>query len=220
MNSRKQPVVFCDFDGTITVNDNILAIIKHFNPEGWEPIVQDIMGERKSIRRGVGELFELLPSSSKKEVVDFALSQARIREGFGEFLAFCRQRGIEFYVTSGGIDFFVYPILAPFDIPEDHIFCNGSDFSGERIRITWPHQCQKPCTNDCGMCKTTIIRRFPAERYDRILIGDSVTDFAGAKLVDHVYARSHLTEKCEQLGLPHVPYENFYDIITAWKCHS
>lgn len=217
MNSLKQPVVFCDFDGTITVNDNIIEIIKHFNPEGWEPIVEDIIGERKSIRRGVGELFQLLPSSSKKEVVEFALSQARIREGFGEFIEFCRHRGIEFYVTSGGIDFFVYPILAPFAIPEDHIFCNGSDFSGERIRITWPHRCQEPCTNDCGMCKTTIIRRFPAERYDRILIGDSVTDFAGAKLVDRVYSRSHLTEKCEQLGLPHVPYENFYDIIDHMK---
>ena len=36
----KERIIFCDFDGTITVNDNIVAIMKHFNPEGWEGIVE------------------------------------------------------------------------------------------------------------------------------------------------------------------------------------
>lgn len=217
MSMRKQPVVFCDFDGTITVNDNIVAIVKHFNPPGWEPIVDDIIGERKSIRQGVGELFQLLPASRREEITRYAIDQAVIRDGFSEFLKFCKTQDMLFYVTSGGIDFFLYPILDPFDIPHDHIYCNGSDFSGSHIKILWPHACQSPCQNDCGMCKTTIIRRFPSEQYDRYLIGDSITDFEGAKLVDHVYSRSHLTTKCEQLGLPHVPYHNFFDIMDHMK---
>ena len=39
----KERIIFCDFDGTITVNDNIVAIMKHFNPDGWEGIVEQIM---------------------------------------------------------------------------------------------------------------------------------------------------------------------------------
>ena len=215
MKQPRERVIFCDFDGTITENDNIIAIIRHFNPPGWEQIASDVIEERKSIRKGVGELFRLLPASRKDEIIAFAVSQAVIRDGFAELLRFCRYEGIEFYVTSGGIDFFVYPILAKFDIPRDHIFCNGSDFSGERVEITWPHPCEPPCTNDCGMCKTTIMRRFPPERFERIVIGDGVTDFEAAKLADVVFSRKQLTEKCKALGVACTPFETFYDVIDA-----
>lgn len=212
-NSRK-PVLFCDFDGTITLNDNIIAAMKHFNPPGWEDIVKEIVGETKSIRQGVGEMFALLPSAMKDEVREYILHNAAIRAGFTELLDWCKANDVPFYVTSGGIDFFVYPILAPFGIPADHIYCNGSDFSGENITITWPHACDEFCANGgCGMCKTAVIRRFPEDRYFRILIGDSVTDFAGAKIADLVYSRSILTDKCRELGLPHAPFETFHDIV-------
>jgi 2-hydroxy-3-keto-5-methylthiopentenyl-1-phosphate phosphatase len=209
----RKRVIFCDFDGTITVNDNIIAIIKHFNPLGWEQIAQDVLAQRKSIREGVGEMFCLLPTSMKEEVIACGINNVRIREGFPELLAFCEEHGIEFYVTSGGIDFFVYPVLAPFGIPVDHIYCNGSDFSGDRIEIVWPNPCDDHCDNDCGMCKTTIMRRFPASDYNRLLIGDSVTDFEGAKQAELVFSRSQLTIKCKELGLPHVEFETFHDIV-------
>lgn len=212
-NAAKKRIVFCDFDGTITVNDNIIAIIKHFNPEGWEKIAEQTISQELSIKDGVGQLFRLLPASKQKEVIAFGISNARIREGFSDFLAYCRENQIEFFVTSGGIDFFVYPILEQFGIPSDHIYCNGSDFTGERIEILWPNPCDEHCSNDCGMCKTTIMRRFPANQYERIIIGDSVTDFEGAKLADTVFSRSHLTVKCNELGLPHHEYETFHDII-------
>lgn len=213
----RTPVLFCDFDGTITESDNIVAIMKHFNPPGWEPLVEQVVTNKISIREGVGRMFELLPSSSRGEVAQFVFDTANIRAGFPELLRYCDETNIPFYVTSGGIDFFVLPLLEPYAIPRDHIFCNASDFSGERIRIVWPHPCDEHCSTDCGMCKTTVIRRFPKERYMRILIGDSVTDFEGAKLADLVFARSHLITKCEQLGLPYVPFDTFHDVIRHLK---
>lgn len=208
----RKPVIFCDFDGTITENDNIVAIMKHFDPPGWQELVTAVVERSTSIREGVGGMFQLLPTSRKEEIVKYAVDNAKIRGGFSELLAYCRNRSIEFFVTSGGIDFFVYPLLEPFDIPKDHIYCNASDFSGERIRIDWPHPCDEHCQVDCGMCKTTIIRRFPADAYYRILIGDSVTDFEGAKLADLIFARSHLEERCRELGMPYVPFETFDDV--------
>jgi 2-hydroxy-3-keto-5-methylthiopentenyl-1-phosphate phosphatase len=211
----RQPVVFCDFDGTITENDNIVAIMKHFDPPGWTDIVTRIIDKSMSIQEGVGRMFALLPTSRKEEIVRFAIDKAVIRGGFRELLAWCRERNVPFYVTSGGIDFFVYPLLEPFDIPSSHIFCNTGDFSGETIRIDWPHPCDERCENgQCGMCKTKIIRRFPETDYFRILIGDSVTDFAGAKLVDCIFARSHLAEECDKLDMAYYPYENFHTIVS------
>ncbi|MEK3881403.1 2-hydroxy-3-keto-5-methylthiopentenyl-1-phosphate phosphatase [Paenibacillus sp. PL2-23] len=213
--TARKRIVFCDFDGTITINDNIIAIIKHFNPEGWERIAERTIATEITIQDGVGQLFRLLPSSLRDEVISYGVGNVVIRDGFAEFLAYCKEQDIAFYVTSGGIDFFVYPTLEPFDIPRDHIYCNSSDFTGENIEIVWPHPCDEHCDNQCGMCKTTIMRRFPREQYERIIIGDSVTDFEGAKLADTVYSRSHLTVKCRELGLAHTEYETFHDIIAA-----
>ncbi|MFC4777613.1 2-hydroxy-3-keto-5-methylthiopentenyl-1-phosphate phosphatase [Paenibacillus sp. GCM10023252] len=213
LQPSKRGVIFCDFDGTITVNDNIIAIIKHFNPDGWEPIVEAIINQTMSIQDGVGQLFRLLPSSMKDEVISYALNQVQLRDGFAELLEYCKQQDIDFYVTSGGIDFFVYPVLEPFGIAADHIFCNGSSFEGERITIEWPNPCDEHCTNHCGMCKPTIMRRFNPEQYERMIIGDSVTDFEGAKIADLVFSRSHLSVKCDELGLAHTAFDTFHDVI-------
>jgi 2-hydroxy-3-keto-5-methylthiopentenyl-1-phosphate phosphatase len=213
---ERPPVLFCDFDGTITTTDNIVEIMQHYRPPGVEDIYRELVSGRKSIQQAVGEMFALLPSSMRDDIRRYVLGTARIRPGFSRLLEWCRENGAEFYVTSGGIDFFVHPLLAPFDIPEDRIFCNGSDFSGERIRITWPHPCDGDCDEGgCGMCKTTIMRRFPRDRFTRILIGDSITDFAGAKLADVVFSRARLTDQCRELGLPHIPFETFDDVVRA-----
>ncbi|MBO2943131.1 2-hydroxy-3-keto-5-methylthiopentenyl-1-phosphate phosphatase [Paenibacillus sp. F411] len=217
MMMNKQPVVFCDFDGTITDNDNIVEIMKHFLPEGYEEVMRATVERQISIKEGVGRMFALFPSSRREEIKSFALEQAVIREGFQEYLQHLQDHRIPFYVTSGGIDFFVKPLLEPFHIPEEQIYCNSADFSQSQITITWPHPCEGSCTNQCGMCKVTVMKQFPSDQYYRILIGDSITDFEGAKIADLVYSRSTLTKRCEELGVQHVPFQTFHDIIEDMK---
>jgi 2-hydroxy-3-keto-5-methylthiopentenyl-1-phosphate phosphatase/methylthioribulose-1-phosphate dehydratase len=213
----KQPIIFCDFDGTITVKDNIVAIMRKFAPPEWESITEQILNQEISIRKGVGALFQLLPTSLKEEITRFSIEQAEIRPGFENLLSFAKKETIPYYVVSGGIDFFVDPILAPFGLKKSQIYRNESDFSGERIKITWPNPCDDHCDVDCGLCKTTIIRSYPNEKYFKIMIGDSITDLAGAKLADVVFARGFLLEKCKQLGLRYHPYETFDDILEVLK---
>ncbi len=212
MNAKK-PVIFCDFDGTITVSDNIVSIMKHFDPPGWQPIMRQTFERQISLRQGIGRMFALFPSSMKEDILAYVRELAVIRAGFQSLLDYCRERGIRFLVTSGGIDFFVHPILAPFQLAPEQIYCNGSRFDGERIEILWPHPCDEACDTDCGMCKTRVVRSYPPDRFYRIVIGDSLTDFEAAKLADLVYARSHLLERCREMGYPHVPYEDFHQVI-------
>lgn len=209
----KKLVLFCDFDGTITEKDNIVAIVRKFAPPEWEALTEQILSQKISVQEGVGKLFQLLPSSLREEIIDFIVSEASIRPGFADFVRFCREEGIEWLVTSGGIDFFVDPILAPFDLKDVPIYCNGSDFSGDKITITWPHSCDAHCSNGCGMCKTTIIRRYDPADYYRVVIGDSITDLAGAKIADFVIARSFLAQRAEELNLPHRTFATFHDVI-------
>ncbi|WP_232696725.1 2-hydroxy-3-keto-5-methylthiopentenyl-1-phosphate phosphatase [Brevibacillus daliensis] len=212
----KQLVLFCDFDGTITEKDNIVAIMRQFNPPGWEELTEQILSQKISIQEGVGRLFASIPSSQKEEVTQFALSQATVREGFGPFVQYCEEYDIKLLITSGGINFFVHPILEPFNLTGP-VFCNGSDFSEEQIRITWPHPCDEHCQNNCGMCKTTILRSYDASLYTRVVIGDSITDLAASRLADYVIARSLLLKKCEEENLPYQPFTTFYEVIDAVK---
>jgi 2-hydroxy-3-keto-5-methylthiopentenyl-1-phosphate phosphatase len=209
----KPIILFCDFDGTITMNDNIIAIMKQFQPEGWKDILEKAMNQEISIKETIGSMFALLPSTLKDEVIRFAIANMQIRPGFSEFLSYCHEQQIYFLVTSGGIDFFVYPTLQPYGIEKDQIFCNTSNFNHERILIEWPHPCDEHCSQNCGMCKATLIRSYPADQYTRILIGDSITDFAGAKLADFIFARSHLATECGKLHMPYYAYENFFEVM-------
>lgn len=209
-------VIFCDFDGTVTEKDNIVAIMDRFAPEKWSGLKDQVLAGTLSIREGVGEMFSLLPASRKDAIGEYAITQAKIRPGFQEFLSFASSEGIPVYIVSGGIDFFVEPILKGFG-PIAGIYCNAADFSKETIKITWPHSCDEDCSNDCGCCKPSIMRRLEQEGTYKIVIGDSVTDFEAAKKADFVLARDYLKSKCDEWGIPNTPFETFYDCIEALK---
>lgn len=211
----QNPVIICDFDGTITKNDNIIAIMKKFAPPEWNALKDGVLSQKISIKEGVGRMFSLLPSSQRSEITEFILADAKIREGFAEFVAYTKEAGIPLYVVSGGMDFFVKPILQGL-VPEDHIYCNEADFSGSHIHIKWPNSCDEHCTNECGCCKPSIVRHI-APGQEMIVIGDSVTDLEAAKLASFVIARDLLLQKSEELGLPHKPFETFWDVIDHVK---
>lgn len=211
-----QPVIFCDFDGTITTKDNIMAIMKKFAPPEWEPIKDQILGQQITIQQGVTQLFNLLSTDQKDEITQFVLEQAQIREGFEDFVAYTKAQKIPLFIVSGGIDFFVKPLVKE-HIEDDRIYCNVADFSGETITINWPHTCDEHCSNGCGCCKPSIIRKLSDDNTYKIVIGDSITDLQAAKLADKVIARDFLIEKCEELDIPFEPFETFTDVIHILK---
>jgi 2-hydroxy-3-keto-5-methylthiopentenyl-1-phosphate phosphatase len=209
----KKPVIFCDFDGTVTNKDNIVSIMKHFDPPGWEKWKDGVLSQSISIQEGVGNMFRLLPTSLKEEITQFVLETSEIREGFSDFVQYTKKQEIPLYIVSGGIDFFVKPMLKPFkDITG--IYCNEAEFSGENIQINWPHFCDDTCSSQgCGCCKPTIIRNISNADAHSIVIGDSVTDLEAAKMADTVISRDYLSEKCEALSIPYLPFHTFYDCI-------
>ena len=209
----KKLVIFCDFDGTITNQDNIISIMKKFAPPEYLPIKDNILAQKQTIREGVAQMFALLPTSLKDQIVSYLLEQAQIREGFAEFVSYTKQHNIPLYIVSGGIDFFVNPMLETFG-PFSEVYCNESDFSGDVIQIKFPYGCDDQCTNQgCGCCKPSIIHKLQDSDALSIVIGDSITDLEAAKLADIVIARDFLVKKCEELHIPFEPFESFHDVI-------
>lgn len=206
----QRSVVFCDFDGTITEKDMIVAVCDKFCPPEWKTIATEIMERRKTVKVGVAELFNLIPSSKREPIIAFANEFVRYRKGFPEFLDYCKNRGIEFVVCSGGIDFFLKPLMEPFRNKIDRIVCIPSDFSGPTIQLSHPYAC-----DSCGTCKVKVMQEYPDAR--QILIGDGITDVHGATQAGLVYARNGLKGYLDQDGIAYQPFENFHDIIDRFE---
>src|SRR5437016_1235955 len=124
----KPLAVFCDFDGTITERDMIVTLCEKFCPPGWERIKDDVLSRQKGVRQGVAELFAMIPSSKKADMIQFARETMRLRAGFKEFLEFCKTNGLKLIVCSGGIDFFVEPLMEPFRPWIHKLYSIPSDF--------------------------------------------------------------------------------------------
>ncbi|CAM3916512.1 2-hydroxy-3-keto-5-methylthiopentenyl-1-phosphate phosphatase [Bacillus cereus] len=203
--------VFCDFDGTITNNDNIMSIMEHFAPPEAEGIKERILSQELSIQEGVSQLFKLLPTTLHNDIIKHLKETAEIRAGFKEFIQFANKNNISFYVISGGMDFFVYPLLQGI-VPKDQIYCNATDFSGDYVEVKWPHPCDEQCHHSCGLCKSSLIRKLSSTDDFHIVIGDSITDLQATKQADKVFARDFLITKCEENHIAYTPFETFYDI--------
>lgn len=202
----KPLVVFCDFDGTITERDMVVTLCEKFCPPGWESIKDDIIARRITVRDGVTQLFALIPSSQKDAMISYAHEVMRVRAGFPEFLTFCKENGLRFIVCSGGIDFFVEPLMAPYQKSIDKIYSLPADFSQPTITLRHPYGCET-----CGTCKVKVMEDYPGVL--KILIGDSITDLHGAHHADVVFARNGLKDYLDQDKVSYVPFENFFDVI-------
>ncbi|TDQ39793.1 2-hydroxy-3-keto-5-methylthiopentenyl-1-phosphate phosphatase [Aureibacillus halotolerans] len=212
-NGDTKRLIVCDFDGTITEKDNIVDIIRAFAPPECEEIIQSVLQKECSIREGVGRMFAYIPSSLKSEIVQFVLERVKIRPGFHEFVtAIKADPNTSLVIVSGGIDFFVHPVLGDIDVP---VYCNHGNFDGKTIQIEWPFACDDQCQNDCGCCKPSVIRSIATGDERIIAIGDSVTDVEMAKRAELVFARDYLLKECETHHWPHEPFKDFHDIVAV-----
>jgi 2-hydroxy-3-keto-5-methylthiopentenyl-1-phosphate phosphatase len=216
MNVQRKPFIFIDYDGTITEEDTIIAIMEEFAPQEWVKLKEETLSRQISVRKGVGGMFSLLSSEKKRAIISFAKKRTRIREGFGDFLRFCEANNFDFRVLSGGLDFYIYPILERL-VPREKVVCNRADVSAPNIQVVWAYPCDPYCHLDCGACKVSLIRTYDPASFYRVLIGDSVTDFGAAEIADRVIARGSLLSQCQERGIPATPFNHFHDVIQSIK---
>lgn len=57
-------IVFCDFDGTITAEETFVAMLDRFTPEVSARILPELYTKRLTLREGVRQMLESIPSSS------------------------------------------------------------------------------------------------------------------------------------------------------------
>ena len=212
----RQPVIFCDYDGTITEEDVIQMVMREFAPPEWKTIVADILDHRRlSIKDGLSQLFGLLESSRREEITQFVIEHVHFRIGFEALLSFCEARQIPFLVVSGGVDFIITPVLDRLKSPLQ-LFCSHARFDETRIQIDMPWL-PKACEecNQCACCKIRIMEDYSTDKYYRITIGDSLTDLGMTERADLAFARARLLDYALEKKLPVTEFNDFTDILSV-----
>lgn len=198
-------VVFCDFDGTITAQDTLQAIVRQFLPADAMEVLAGISRGNISLRAGTERLIGSLPSKQADTVRRFVTRQP-LRPGFRVFLQDMYERHIPVVVVSGNIQFCVESRLAPLRHLIHRIHALEVDLDRPRMRALIASG-----TTSEAVPKADIVLSYPAQR--RIVIGDSLSDRSMALQADSVFARDRLLSFLQQRELPATPFNDFHDVL-------
>lgn len=207
--------VFCDFDGTISVQDATDFILFRFADPKWRDIEEEwkqgAIGSAECMQRQVA----LIRATQRQ--LDAALDAIQIDLSFPAFATFCRLRRIGLTVISDGVDYFIHRILARHRLPPLPVIANQLTIRGlgchTRYCLASPFS-DPTCASAAGMCKC---RSVEAASGTRIYVGDGRSDFCVANKPDVVFAKGSLEEFCERENIAFIPYRQFADVERALK---
>ena len=204
-------VVFCDFDGTITATETFAGMLQHFAPEVSARVMPEIYGMRLTLREGVRQMLESIPSDCYPEILASAQS-APIRPGLEELIDFLDEWGVPFIVVSGGLRDMVETVLSRGGKSGESllgrvagIYAVDIDTSGEFLQV-----CSEFEGDTELVSKVKVMAQHPGD--EQIGIGDSVTDLNMALSASIVFARDRLSQYLEQRHHPYIPWHDFFDI--------
>ena len=152
-----------------------------------------------------------------ESMTDFLLNSGKveIRPGFREMYDYCSKSGIDFVITSNGLDFYIETILRNLGIDNIEVFAGHGEFSPEGMVLTYPG----PDGNHLAEgFKETYAEVLKKRRYDNMYyVGNGVSDIYPARHADHVFAIDGLLEQCREKGIDCTPFGDFFDVLKGIK---
>ncbi len=202
--------VFCDFDGTVAVNDVGNEFFKRFGE--FEPFHTELINGDISIKNYYNKVIESLKIGlTSDEIENFALENA-IDPYFLKFFEFCFSKNIDVTIVSDGFDVYIKPILKKNKLENLKIFCNllFADVQG-RIKPVFP-LADESCNCNSASCKRNAMLSCLDENTISVFVGDGFSDYCIAEHADVVFAKKNLAAYCNEKRIPHYPFSNFFDV--------
>ena len=201
----KKTIVFSDFDGTITLHDTFVDLLKKFSTPGLaDRLMAQMYARTLTLRKGVTQLLESIPSDQYLNIIKFSKTHP-IRSGFPEFLDFLESHDVPCIVVSGGVRIMVETVLEEFKPRLAGLHAVDLDASGDYFNVIPNYAGETEL-----VAKVNIMAKYEFDQ--SIAIGDSITDFNMAMAADLVFARDRLAKYLDEQGKSYVPWNDFFEI--------
>ncbi|MDP6142195.1 MAG: MtnX-like HAD-IB family phosphatase [Dehalococcoidales bacterium] len=204
-------LIQCDFDGTITEDDVSFLMLDAFADGDWRQLLVEHKEGRMSVGRFNTRAFTMI-KENKQTLDRFVAEKARLKPGFHELLAYCRQKGSRFVIVSNGLNFYIKTILATINVNNIEIYAAQARFDPAGIRTQY---IGPDGTELQDGFKEAYIRYFLKSGYRIIYAGNGVSDISSARLAHHIFATSHLLAHCEETNLNCTPFIDLHDIVNG-----
>jgi len=207
--------VFCDFDGTVTRQDSLPLILRHFaGQRSWALNEAWLRGEMGTAERAEGQFAEI--QLGEEELARFLERQIELAPHFVPFVRFCWARGYELTIVSDGFDFIIERVLGREGLANLRYIANRLWFSGDgRIGLEFLHQ-REDCRL-CGNCKKWVLERAREKGGFLIYVGDGFSDRCAAEAADLTFGKGELAAYCRQHRIPYLGFTTFSEVQEELK---
>lgn len=209
MSEVTKTLVQCDFDGTVTEEDVSFTMLDAFASGDWRQLFKDYQDGKISVGRFNTDAFAMV-KADRESLLEVARAQLRMRPGFPEMVAYCRQKGFRFVIVSNGLDFYIEAILRDAGIADIEVFAAQTSFHPECVKV----QYIGPDGNFLDdNFKGTYVDSFLGEGYRIIYVGNGTSDVSPAGRCHHVFATGDLVSLCKQANLTCTPFTDFAEVV-------
>jgi len=211
-------VILCDFDGTVTVEEASIRLLKAFAPAAWERYEKAWLEKKLTTHECLGLQFTII-TAPFEELCQYVAENVELRQGFAEFVSWCHAKGHGLVITSSGIDFYIKAILERHDLGAVPFLANRGIWVKDQGLVIEEGMVNEDC-DQCGNCKTRLVEQYQARGARVVFVGDGITDECAASKADTVFARRSLLEFCIKEGVECKPFEDFNDILKGLEAQD
>ena len=196
--------ISCDFDGTITRQDVVQAMLDRFADPSWREIEAEWEAGRIGSRLCLERQTRLL-RVDPEELATW-IDAREVDPHAAAFFADCEALAIDICIVSDGYDRVIRRVMARLGLQHVPVFANRlTPLGGGRWSVQFPHA-RSACAS--GACKCGIV----AGRRRRLHIGDGRSDVCVSDVCDMVVAKDALLASRQARGLPSVAFKDFSEI--------
>lgn len=203
-----KPVLFFDFDNTLTSSDVLDQVIEAFAPdEAWREWEQEWLEGRLTAKTCLRRQVESLRVS--RDALLAYLLPIRIDPAFSAIVDWARARRIDVNIVSDSFLPLIRHILGNNGIEGVPVYANELEFSADRLLPSFPHS--EPGCFRSANAKARHFGRYP----DHFIVfaGDGRSDLDAALAAQLVFAKSTLARELESRSVAYRPFDTLEPVF-------
>ncbi|HEY0427797.1 MAG TPA: MtnX-like HAD-IB family phosphatase [Pyrinomonadaceae bacterium] len=212
------PILFLDFDGTVSRRDVIDAILEEFADERWLETEEEWLAGKIGSRECLHRQFSFV-QAAPEELNEF-LDTLELDEGFLPLLRFCSESGVAVHIVSDGFENYIRRMIQKASLNPPlaenvKVWSNRLiPHSKNRWRTVFPYF-EKVCADGCATCKPAVMRLNNFCDAPSIFVGDGLSDRFAAQTANVVFAKKKLADFCLQNRIPQTAYNSLKQVAES-----